>query len=64
MRLVGLKTTWVDVSVTRMTKAMTKSAAATNASICLPLPMDDEPHVIPVAEPLPAGFPGRCRSVA
>lgn len=64
MRLVGLKITSVDVSVTRMMKAMTKSAAATNASICLPLPMDDAPHVIPMAAPLPAGFPGRRRSVA
>jgi hypothetical protein len=64
MRLVGLKITSVDVSVTRMMKAMPKSAAATNASICLPLPVDDEPHVIPVAAPLPAGFPGRRRSVA
>ncbi|MDQ0948621.1 hypothetical protein QFZ24_002544 [Streptomyces phaeochromogenes] len=61
---MGLKITSVDVSVTRMMKAMTKNAAATNASICLPLPMDDEPHVIPVAAPLSAGFPERCRSVA
>ncbi|MFD9196314.1 hypothetical protein ACFWCA_50015 [Streptomyces phaeochromogenes] len=61
---MGLKITSVDVSVTRMKKAMTKNAAATNASICLPLPMDDEPHVIPVAAPLSAGFPERCRSVA
>jgi hypothetical protein len=50
--------------VTRMMKAMAKNAAATNASICLPLPVDDEPRVIPVAAPLPAGFPGRRRSVA
>ncbi|WP_192582520.1 hypothetical protein [Streptomyces triticiradicis] len=56
MRLAGLKITSVDVSVTRMMKAMAKSAAAANASICPPLPMDDEPH-IPVAAPLPAGFP-------
>ncbi|WP_206341258.1 hypothetical protein [Streptomyces ureilyticus] len=63
MRLVGLKITSVDVSVTRMTKAMTKRAAATNASICLLLPMDGEPHMIPVAAPLPAGFPGLRRSV-
>jgi hypothetical protein len=34
MRLVELKTIWVDVSVIRMMKAMKKSAAATNASIC------------------------------
>lgn len=63
MRLVGLKTVSVDVSVTRMTKAMAKSAPATNASICLLLPMDSEPPVTPVAAPLPAGFPGRRGSV-
>jgi hypothetical protein len=34
MRLVSLKTICVDVSVTRMMKAMKKSTAATIASIC------------------------------
>jgi hypothetical protein len=63
MRLVELKIASVDVSVAWMRKAMRKSAAATNASICVLLLMDGEPHVIPVAAPLSAGFPGRRRSV-
>lgn len=52
MRLVGLKTASVDVSVAWMRKAMTNNTAAAKASIWLLQLMSGEPQAIPVTAPV------------